>query len=137
MKKQSTPNLMLTELVIVLFFFSLSAAVVLQVFIGSHNASVKSELVNVATIRVEDIVNRFASTDDADAFFASLDFEPDAETLVRQDTIGTRKVTFVLEGGKDETAQGALYRYQIGAYHDTTLLVSMPLARYIPKEGQP
>ena len=138
MKKQSTPNLMLTELVIVLFFFSLSAAVILQLFVASHNASVKSEMLNAATLRAEDISNRFSAAEDAEAFFASIGFENEGEDqLVKRDLIGTRNVIFSLTGGRQDADSGAFYHYQLTAIHDQDELLSIPIARYIPKEEQP
>lgn len=58
-KKRSRVNVLLIEIVIVILFFSLSAAVTVQLFVAAHNRSRESRDVNQAMLHSQELAEVF------------------------------------------------------------------------------
>lgn len=68
--KKNTSSLVMMEIALAVLFFALSAAVILQVFVGSYRLSMQSETLCTASVLSEDVVNALLVDEkDTDAFF--------------------------------------------------------------------
>ncbi len=133
--KTGKPNTLLIELVIVLLFFSLSAAVILQLFVATHDRQLRNEVESGATLLAEDISARFAASDlDAKVFFAADGWAETEGGYSRTTVVAGRTLTLSLEGAAEQTAAGKLDDFLLTILRDGERVVSLPLARYIPGE---
>ncbi len=135
MKKAGRPNAMLIELIIVLLFFSLSAAIILQVFVATHNKSVRSKVDSAALMMAEDLADRFYVSElDTETFFAAAGWKSVDGRHERQLKVENRALLFVIGGEHVETAAGMLDDLTITIYDGETEIVTLPMARYQPGE---
>jgi len=67
-------NMLLTELTIVLLFFAIVQAIVLQVFAKAHLMNRDAEILNNALLRAEDITETLAVSPSAEAALLALGF---------------------------------------------------------------
>lgn len=135
MEGKRKPNSMLIELVIVILFFSLSAGIVLQLFVAAGDKAVQSATQTSALVSLEDLAERFVgSGEPADAFFAADGWQASAEGYTKQMEHGGHTLDLILEGGVAEGEAGQHSRYTVTAYEGERQLVSLPISRYTPKE---
>jgi len=138
MKKASKPNALLIELVIVLLFFSLSTAVILQLFVAAHDKSMKSGVGTEAMMISEDLAERFAvSSLEVHAFFEQEGWAPRDAGYEHGVKIGVRDLLYVVQGETKEGPAGSLDDFIMAVYDGDSTVLTIPLARYIPKEGTP
>ncbi|MCL1963764.1 MAG: hypothetical protein FWF69_01715 [Firmicutes bacterium] len=156
MKKVSRPNTLLLELVIVLLFFSLSACVILQLFVAAHDKSVRSVVGSWALMEAEDIAEKFAASQaDKDTFFAQADWRPRGEGYERYVEANGRALLCLVAGETRNTPAGYLDDLTLTLYKTQTPpsgsgemprcitidgehpLVTLPLTRYRHGEGTP
>lgn len=139
MNSKRKPNAMLIELVIVILFFSISAGIILQLFVAAHDRSRQSAMDNEMTLVAEDIAERFAvSTLDADAFFLSGGWAGEADAYTRTLTLESgREVQLSVTGAQQETQAGTLDVFALVAYDGDREIMNLPVSRYLPKEATP
>jgi len=127
----------LIELVIVLLFFSLSAAVILQLFVAAHERSVRSEVASIGTLLAEDISGRFAVSElVAEDFFAEDGWTTDAAGYMREAWAGDNRLTMTAHGGTEKTPAGMLDQWTLTVFSGEDSIISVPMARYVPEEGR-
>ena len=120
-------NLLLIEMVIVLLFFALSQAVVLQVFTKAQQINRNAEIANHALMRAEDTAETLAAQADAVTALLSLGFVAQENQYVLTDADGYR-----LEAGVHRLTQpaGTLTTVEINAYQNDHLLFTLPAVQY-------
>ena len=118
---------LLLELLLTLLFFSISAAVILQVFAGAREIGVRSERQTRAMLLAQTTAERLMAADDLPAFLAaSLRREEDGSFTSEEDGYG---LTVSLR--TEPTAAGTLYSFDITVYQ-AEALASLASARYVP-----
>lgn len=135
MNKAGKPNALLIELVIVLLFFSLSAAVILQLFIGAHDKSVRSSTDSVAIIMAEDMAERFLASDlTADAFLTAEGFTLAEGAYILSTQADGRSIQMVAEPSRQEGMAGNLDEVTLTVCDGDLTILTIPVSRYLPKE---
>lgn len=74
MKGKARGNLLLTELVIVILFFALSATVIIRLFISAYAVSDKSEYISAAVMETGNWAERLRAVDDMEALLLAEGF---------------------------------------------------------------
>ncbi len=136
MNKAGKPNSLLIELVIVLLFFSLSAVVILQLFVAAHDKSVDSAVGTEATLMAEDIAERFrAGGLEPGVFLAGDGWTEAAGAYTRQAEASGHAVRLTADVAREVTPAGSLDTITLTVYDDDSVVVSLPVVRYSPGEG--
>ena len=136
--RRSKPNAILIELVIVLLFFSLSAAVILQLFMAAHEKSVRGDVNSEALMMAEDLADRFyVSPLEAQAFFAQDGWSAADGGFEKVGEAGSRSLRFAISGETRDTQVGALDDYLLAVYDGEMEIVALPVLRYAPREVTP
>ncbi|MCL2866264.1 MAG: hypothetical protein FWF47_00715 [Clostridia bacterium] len=116
--KRDSSSLLLLEMTLAVLFFALSAAVILQVFIGAHRKSVQSEVVATATLLCEDAVNAMrASQREMDVFFTRDGYTKTDRGYEKQVTVNDRRYTLSFTGREHRGEAGVLILGEIAAYY--------------------
>lgn len=136
--KRTKPNALLIELVIVLLFFSLSASVILQLFVATHDKSLRSRVDSAAMAMAEDLADRFYTSDlDAEAFFAADGWRAVDGSRERDVQIEQRNLRFVVSGAQTVAAAGVLDDLTLSVYDGDLNTITLAIARYRGGEVRP
>ena len=120
-------NTLLMELMIVILFFALSQAIILQVFAKSHQINRDSEVLSHALMHAEDIADTLAVSSSPEEVLINYGFIPSAAgLLVLEDEQYTLAVTI---NRLTQTA-GVLTNVTITGYQGETELFSLPASHY-------
>ena len=133
MKEGSRANALLVELLLVIFFFMLSAAILVQVFADAKLKSRTAHATNYSMLEAQNIAEDLYASDDPDAVLAEYGFASEDGGWVLQKEGYLLKVTF----REEETASGILRTYDIAGIEGDKTLLTLPSTRYIPKEVSP
>ena len=133
MKEGSRANALLVELLLVIFFFMISAAILVQVFADAKLKSRTAHASNASMLEAQNIAEDLYVAEDPDAVLAGYGFtaEGDAWTLQRDGYL--LRVTLKNE----ETDAGTLRTYEVSGIEGENTLLTLPSTRYIPKEVSP
>lgn len=132
------PNSMLIELVIVILFFSISASIILQLFVAAHDRTVQSSTDTAAVMISEDFAERYAASGlPMEDFLAEDGFTLSDGAYEKELTVDTRPLRMVVEGETESTATGALDVLSLTVHDGGRLAVSFPIQRYLPEEETP
>ena len=133
MKEGSRANALLVELLLVIFFFMLSAAILVQVFADAKLKSRTAHASNASMLEAQNIAEDLYGAEDPDAVLAGYGFtaEGDAWTLQR----GGYLLRVTLKN--EETDAGTLRTYEVSGIEGENTLLTLPSTRYIPKEVSP
>jgi|GEM_PF-1907020 len=129
-------NVLLIELIVVIFFFSISAAITLQVFALAYQRSHESANTTYALVIAQDWAEQSSTGADPE------------ETLAEGGWIlsdglylwnGVEGFPMTAEVSREATAAGEIVSivfevYNAGPY-ETTLLYTLPIDRYLPGAG--
>lgn len=138
MNAKRKPNAMLIELIIVILFFSISAGIILQLFVASHERSLESSIGTSALFMAEAYAEQFAaSTLPVDAFLEDAGFVENGGAYTRQAEINGRTVTISALSETTASEAGTLDRLDITVSAGERPSVSLPATRYLPKEDTP
>ena len=142
MKEGSRANALLVELLLVIFFFMISAAILVQVFADAKLKSRTAHATNASMLEAQNVAEDLYATDDPDAVLAGYGFTAQDGSWVLEKDGYLLKVTLRSE----ESDFGVLRTYDVcgvekvrdqsGTETEKTLLM-IPSARYIPKEVSP
>lgn len=135
--KPSKSNVVLTELVIVILFFALTAATAMQLFVGSHLKSFHNTMAQEAAVFCQDWAEQLRGESDMEGFLAAHGFEraEDGCYDLKQD-----HQTLHAELGLEHMASGTLGYAKLSvtddrqSESDTQPLVALPVAAYAPNE---
>ena len=142
MKEGSRANALLVELLLVIFFFMISAAILVQVFADAKLKSRTAHATNASMLEAQNVAEDLYVTDSPTAVLNGYGFnEKDGVWTLEKDGYLLR-VTIL----EEETDSGILRKCDVsgvevthdqsGAEKETTLL-TIPSTRYIPKEVSP
>lgn len=132
------PNAMLIELVIVILFFSISAGIILQLFVAASNKSIQSSADTSATLIAEDVAERFAvSREEADTFFSADGWTQTEDGYERQTQAAGRTYRVAVQCDTQETAAGTYDAVTVSVYDGAREAIVLPADRYLPKEATP
>ena len=133
MKEGSRANALLVELLLVIFFFMLSAAILVQVYADAKLKSRTAHATNYSMLEAQNIAEDLYAAEDPDAVLAEYGFEvaDDGWTLQKEGYL--LKVTF----REEQTEGGTLRTYDISGIEGDKTLLTLPSTRYIPKEVSP
>lgn len=139
MNKTRKPNAMLIELVIVILFFSISAGIILQLFVAAHDRSKQSTVDTCAVLMAEDLAECIAaSTLPMDVFLAEDGWTRAGERHTKTAAASNeRPLALTLDGLTEESAAGTLDVLTLSIADGERTVVTMPINRYLPKEATP
>ena len=134
MKEGSRANALLVELLLVIFFFMISSAILVQVFADAKLKSRTAHATNASMLEAQNIAEDLYASDDPDAVLAGYGFtaEEGGSWILQKDGYQL-KVTL----REEETASGTLRTYEVSGVEGDKTLLTLPSARFIPKEVSP
>ena len=133
MKEGSRANALLVELLLVIFFFMISAAILVQVFADAKLKSRTANAYNETMLEAQNIAEDLYAAKDPDAVLNAYGFtEKDGALILEKDGYFL-KVTV----REQETESGLLKTYDVSGVEGDKTLLTLPSARYIPKEVSP
>ena len=133
MKNGSRSNALLVELLLVIFFFMISAAILVQVFADAKMKSENAKAMNASMLDAQNIAEDLYASEDPDAVLTSYGFAAENGSWVLEKDGYLLKVTLQAE----QTETGELRTYEIAGIRDGNTLLALPSARFIPKEVSP
>ena len=133
MKEGSRANALLVELLLVIFFFMISAAVLVQVFADAKLKSRTAHATNATMLEAQNIAEDLYAAEDPDAVLAGYGFTAEGDAWTLQKDGYLLKVTL----REEETASGTLKTYDVAGIEGEKTLLTLPSTRFIPKEVSP
>ena len=133
MKEGGRANALLVELLLVIFFFMISAAILAQVFADAKLKSRTAQATNSAMLEGQNIAEDLYGTDDPEALLAAYGFVSRDNVWVLEKKGYTLQVTPKTE----ETDTGMLRIYEVAGIEGDKTLITLPSTRFIPKEVSP
>lgn len=133
MKNRSRANTLLIELLLVIFFFMCSAAILVQVFASAKIKSRAAHAINASMLDAENIAEDLYSSDDPDAVLAAYGFTAQDGGWELQKDGYLLKVKL----NSEETESGTLRSYEVTGVEGEQTLVKLPSTRFIPREVSP
>ena len=133
MKEGSRANALLVELLLVIFFFMISAAILVQVFADAKLKSRTAHATNASMLEAQNIAEDLYAAEDPDAVLNAYGFaEKDGAMILEKDGYFL-KVTI----REQETESGVLKTYDVSGVEGDKTLLTLPSTRFIPKEVSP
>ena len=133
MKEGGRANALLVELLLVIFFFMISAAILVQVFADAKLKSRTAAATNSAMLEGQNVAEELYGSDDPESVLAAYGFTSDGDVWVLEKKGYVLKVTPKIE----ETDSGTLRNYEVTGFEGEKQLISLPSTRFIPKEVSP
>lgn len=140
MKNGNRSNVLLVEILIAVFFFMLSATVLVRVFAAAREMTVRSSACAHALAEAQNVAEALCAADDPDALLDEMDFSLSHGVWTRDGGEYGLYVTMSVE----PAGAGELWRAEVWAYRlsrdaedgrpASETLFSLPCARY--KEAQ-
>ena len=134
--KGMRPNPMLTEMLIVLLFFALSACVLVGVFSSAYKSGEIARSETEALLWAEDLAERFClSNRSADEFLEGEGWEAlDGEYLYKKQFSRT-EYSFTAKPFALEYASGEVRGFDLSAVSYEKMMFSLPASNFIAREG--
>ena len=133
MKEGSRANALLVELLLVIFFFMISAAILVQVFADAKLKSRTAHATNASMLEAQNIAEDLYATKDPEAVLNQYGFTAKDGGWVLEKDGYLLKVTL----REEETASGTLKTYDVSGVEGEKTLLTLPSTRFIPKEVSP
>ena len=133
MKEGSRANALLVELLLVIFFFMISAAILVQVFADAKLKSRTAHATNASMLEAQNIAEDLYAAEDPDAVLNAYGFISKDGTLILEKDGYFLKVTI----REQETESGVLRTYDVSGVEGDKTLLTLPSTRFIPKEVSP
>ena len=133
MKEGSRANALLVELLLVIFFFMISAAILVQVFADAKLKSRTAHATNASMLEAQNIAEDLYAAEDPDAMLNAYGFTSKDGALILERDGYFLKVTV----REQETEAGVLRTYDVSGVEGDKTLLTLPSTRYIPKEVSP
>ena len=133
MKEGSRANALLVELLLVIFFFMISAAILVQVFADAKLKSRTAHATNASMLEAQNVAEDLYATDSPVAVLDDYGFnEKDGIWTLEKDGY-LLKVTV----SEEETEAGVIRTCEVSGIEGEKTLLTLPSTRYIPKEVSP
>ena len=133
MKEGSRANALLVELLLVIFFFMISAAILVQVFADAKLKSRTAHATNASMLEAQNIADDLYGAEDPDAVLQELGFTKDGDSWILEG----KEYTLTVKQTEEASDTGVLRTFTISATGDGKDLFSLPSTRYLPKEVSP
>ena len=134
MKKHSTANILLVELVIVILFFMLCVSTLVEVFGTARIKSLAARAENAAMLRTLNMDSRLSASADAEAELEGNGFAKEGERWVLRE----KDYTLYVSEEKEETEAGVLRTLRFTAEQPNgKQLFELPTVKYFPGEVSP
>ncbi len=133
MKEGSRANALLVELLLVIFFFMLSAAILVQVYADAKLKSRTAHATNYSMLEAQNIAEDLYASDSPAAVLDDYGFSENDGVWTLEKEGYLLKVTY----REEETASGILRTYDIAGIEGEKTLLTLPSTRFIPKEVSP
>lgn len=133
MKEGSRANALLVELLLVIFFFMISAAILVQVYGDAKLKSKTAHATNYSMLDAQNIAEDLYASDDPDAVLKDYGFTAEGDDMILQKDGYLLKVIL----REEETASGTLRTYEVSGIEGDKTLLTLPSTRFIPKEVSP
>jgi len=133
MKEGSRANALLVELLLVIFFFMISAAILVQVFADAKLKSRTAHATNASMLEAQNIAEDLYAAEDPDAVLNAYGFAEKDGTMILEKDGYFLKVTV----REQETESGVLKTYDVSGVEGDKTLLTLPSTRFIPKEVSP
>ena len=133
MKEGSRANALLVELLLVIFFFMISAVILVQVYADAKLKSRTAHATNYSMIEAQNIAEDLYVTNDPDAVLAEYGFTAQDGGWVLEKDGYLLKVSL----REEETPSGVLRTYDVSGVEGEKTLLTLPSTRFIPKEVSP
>ncbi len=127
-------NIVLVELLIVLIFFSLSQAILVQVFADAQSKTARSEMLGDALLAAQDAAEQLGCTDEPEALLEGMGYAL-SDGLYRYDAPAGYAITAQIS--RLRQPGGLLTSIALSAAKDGEALFTLPVSRYAPEEVQP
>lgn len=134
MNRSRNLNALLVEIMIAVFFFALSATVILETFVAARQHSANSGTDTAAVVHMQDISERLYAADDPAALLAEAGFTPEQADAW---TLDCGAYSLEVRTAGEKTDAGALFTADISALRGETVIARLPCARYLPGEVAP
>ena len=131
---ESKSNVLLTELVIVILFFALTAATAMQLFVGSHLKSLHNTRQQRAAITCQDWVEQLRGVEDMDGYLVSHGFTDKGDG--EYELVESDKITVAAKTGEEPLSAGVLHfcTFNVLERGQAEPLCELSVAAYIPAE---
>lgn len=133
MKERSRANALLIELLLVIFFFMLSAAILVQVFANARIKSRTAKAINASMLDAQNIAEDLYHADEPETVLNAYGFKAEGDRWELQKEGYLLKVTLLTE----TTDSGMLRTYEISSVEGENILLTLPSTRFIPEEVSP
>jgi len=134
-------NVLLIELIIVILFFAISAAITLQVYSHAYVRGQESAMLTQALVLAQDWADRIALSDDPEAMLEQSEWAKDGEGY-RLEAQGD--LTMTLTTARYALPSGEISRVEISVYGvadeeeeggEDPLILTLPVESYLPGWG--
>jgi hypothetical protein len=136
MRNKNRSNILLVEILIAVLFFMLSATVLVRVFIGARNLTVKSGVESRALVEAQNVAETLYAAEDVDATLEKLSFVSSHGTWSKD----CGDYTLYVTGELQPTNAGELWTGSVSAFYklrnpdqarqEDEELFSLPCAKY-------
>ena len=133
MKESGRANALLVELLLVIFFFMISAAILVQVYADAKLKSRTAQATNAAMLEGQNIAEDLYGTEDPETVLKEYGFTSQNGIWILEKKGYVLQVTPKIE----ETDFGTLRTYEVAGVEGDRTLITLPSTRYIPKEVSP
>ena len=133
MREGGRANALLVELLLVIFFFMICAAVLSQVYADGKLKSRTAEATNAVMLEAQNLSEEIYGSDDPEAVLSAYGFTENGDEYVLEHERYTLRVTKQTE----QTEVGILRTYQISGLEGDKVLMTIPSTKYIPGEVSP
>ena len=131
-RESSRANALLVELLLVIFFFMISAAILVQLFADARHKSLQARAATAAIAEAQNCAEDLYGRDDYTAWLRDNGFTADGENKWTREYDGFRlNITEEIE----KTAGGEIRTFQINGFGDGKDLFTIPSTRYVPASG--
>lgn len=129
-------NSMLIELLIVILFFSISVAIIMQLFVAASDRSKQSQADNLALLYAEDMAERLMASEMAmEAYLQEAGWQQDGDDYKMAFDADGRQLLMVASNETEATAAGALDSMTLTVLDGERVSIALPVTRYAPGEA--
>lgn len=131
MTRSNQLNTLLMEIMIAVLFFALCSTVIMDVFVGAHNQSVRAGVQAQALAAAQNLSDGLYAAERREELLLENGFEEDESGVFTRECDG---YTLSVALGEERTAAGRIETAEIAALYQGGELFSLPDARYVSEE---
>lgn len=113
MRKKSASNVLLVEILIAVLFFMLSATVLVRVFVGARNMTVRSGVQSAAIAEAQNVAETIYAAEDVDQLLADMEFRNSHGAWSKD----CGDYTLYVVGTSEPTGAGELWSGTVSAFY--------------------